>query len=162
MENERMEEAGVVQVSSRPEDMIPYVREYLGLKDDQKGIDVELKRLFDDYKKQRTRLLERKRPIDTRLDFLETHLKQMIHTQNLRGVRYKQYIVALEEKPLFKPQMDKIIDALENNPIEQYSHDKKTLARIIADAVKKKCKLATATNKNDLSKFCIRIRHTPT
>jgi len=138
--------------------MIPIVKEYLGLLEDQKVIEKELKRCFEDYKKIRNRLQERKKPLDTRLQKLEEDLKKSILAQNLRGVKYKQYIVAIEEKSAYKPPLEKIIEALENNPVEHYSHDKKMLAKIIADAVKKKCKQTKGKDKNDLSGLCIKIK----
>ena len=133
-----MEETIVEEREMRPEEMIPYVREYLGLMDEKKTMDTEIKRCFMEYKARRDRLLEKRKPVQDRLIKVEDVLKKTILQQKLPGVKYKQYIFTLDKKPVFKHPAEKIMEALENNPLEHYGNDKKALARIIADAVKKK------------------------
>jgi hypothetical protein len=91
-----------------------------------------------EYKARRDRLLEKRKPVQDRLIKVEDVLKKTILQQKLPGVKYKQYIFTLDKKPVFKHPAEKIMEALENNPLEHYGNDKKALARIIADAVKKK------------------------
>jgi hypothetical protein len=143
----------------KPEDMIPLVREYLGLLEDKQGIDTELKRCFEEYKKVRNRILDRKNPLDRRIRAAEIDLIKMLLRLNLRGVKYQKHTISLDERPVFKQSIDKIIDALENNPLEHYENDKKTLARIINDAVKKKCR--NNIDKNDPASLCIRVKNNP-
>jgi len=122
----------------RPEDMVPLVREYIGLSEDKKVIDKELKRCYMDYKKQKERLMEKRKPVETRFKELEKIIKKIIIKKDLPGVKYKNYIFTIEEKVVYKPPVDKIIETLERNPVEHFAHDKKTLAKMIVDAVKKK------------------------
>lgn len=140
----------------RPEEMIPYVREYLGLMDDKKRMDIEIKRCFSEFKLRRDRLLEKRRPVDERLGKVEEVIKKMIIHQKLPGVKYKQYIFTLDKKPVYKHPTEKIMEALENNPLEQYGNDKKALARIIADAIKKKSR--KNDNVDDPSVMELRMR----
>lgn len=143
----------------RPEDMIPLVREYLGLLQDKHSIDMELKRTFEEYKKIRNRIMDRKSPIDERIRSTETDLIKTLLRLNLRGVKYQKQTISLDERPVFKQPIDKIIEALENNHLEHYENDKKTLARIINDAVKKKCR--NNIDKNDPANLCIRVKNNP-
>lgn len=142
----------------RPEDMIPFVREYLGLLDEKNMMDAELKRCFNEYKIQRDKLLNKRKPIDEHLERVEEILKKAIMGQKLPGVKYKQYIITLEEKPVYKPQAEKIIEVLETNPIEHFTHDKQALARIIADAIKKKIRDTSDKMKKDIKTLGIKIR----
>ena len=124
----------------RPEEMVPFVREYLGLLEDIQVIDEEVKRCFIEYKSRREKLMAKKKPLDDRFNKIEDIIKRTIHHRKLPGIKYKHFIFTLEPKKLYKRPEDKIIDALERNPIENFTHDRKTLARLIADAVKKKCR----------------------
>lgn len=130
----------------RPEEMVPYVREYLGLLEDLNVIHTEMKRCLLEYRNRREKLLTKKKPMDDRFQKIENIIKKTIHSQKLPGVKYKNYIFTLEEKTLYKRPEDKIIDALERNPIENFTHDRKTLAKLIADAVKKKSRHITREN----------------
>lgn len=140
----------------RPDELVPYVREYLGLIEEKNVLDAEMKRCIEDYKKIRERLLNKRRPIHDRVEKLEDILKRTIVSQKLPGIKYKQYVFTIEEKPIYKPSIDKIVDALNHNPIEHFSNDKKTLAKIIADAVKKK--IRDHSDKNDLSNMTLKTR----
>ena len=142
----------------RPEEMVPYVREYLGLLEDISVIDDEIKRCFTDYKKQREKLLAKKKPMNDRFVKIEDIIKNTIHQQKLPGVKYKHYVFTLEPKTLYKRPEDKIIDALEKNPIENFTHDRKTLAKLIVDAVKKKTRNHTSHEKHDCKNMALRIR----
>lgn len=157
MEEKTQEENATSQArpQQRPEDMIPYIREFLGLMEDKKKVDGEIKRCFQDYKKQRDRLLEKKKPIEDRFRALEDILKTTILQQKLPGVKFKQYIFSLDKKPVFKHPTEKIMDALENNPLEHY--DRKTLACIIADAIKKKTR-RDSVGQDDPSLLELKIR----
>lgn len=146
----------------RPEDMIPIVREYLGLLEEKNTIDAELKRCFNEYKVQRDKLLQKRRPVDGHLDRVEESLKKAIMAQQLPGVKYKHYIITVEERPIYKPPAEKIIEVLEKNPIEHFTHDKKALARIIADAVKKKIRDTSDDVKKDIKTMGLKIRTLPT
>lgn len=141
----------------RPEEMVPYVREYIGLLNDIEVMDSEIKRCFLEYKDRRDKLLAKKKPIADRFQRVEEIIKKTIHHQKLPGVKYKTFIFTLEEKTLYKRPEDKIIDALERNPIEHFAHDRKTLAKLIADAVKKKCR-RTPGEKNDYKNMALKIR----
>lgn len=141
----------------RPEEMVPYVREYLGLLDDIHVIDEEVKRCFMEYKNRREKLLAKKKPLDDRFNKIEEVIKHTIHHQKLPGVKYKHYVFTLEPKTMYKRPEDKIIDALERNPIENFTHDRKTLARLIADAVKKKCRRHSG-EKHDVKTMMLKIR----
>jgi len=153
---------GEEEVVVRPEDMIPVVREYLGLLEEKNTIDAELKRCFHEYKIQRDKLLHKRKPVDSHLDRVEDVLKKAILAQELPGVKYKQYIITVEERPVFKPPADKIIEVLENNPIEHFTHDKKALARIIADAVRKKVRDMSDSSKKNVKTLALKIRTLPT
>lgn len=142
----------------RPEEMVPFVREYLGLLEDISVIDDEIKRCFVEYKNRRDKLMAKKKPMDDRFSKIEEIIKRTIHYQKLPGVKYKHYVFTLEPKKLYKRPEDKIIDALERNPIENFTHDRKTLARLIADAVKKKCRTVSSTEKHDCKNMELRIR----
>lgn len=137
----------------RPEEMVPYVREYLGLLRDREVMEHEIKRCFSDYKKTREKLMTKKKPIDDRFGQLEEVIKRTIHHQNLPGVKYKNYIFSLEEKTLYKRPEDKIAEALERN--QNMTNDKKTLAKLIADAVKRKCR---RVSDGDYKNMVLRIR----
>ena len=150
------------EIMMRPEDMIPFVREYLGLLEEKNTIDAELKRCFSEYKIQRDRLLNKKKPVDGHLERVENTLKKAIIGQKLPGVKYKHYIITLEERPVYKPPADKIIEVLEMNPLEHFTHDKKALARIIADAIKKKIRDNSDGLKKDIKTMCLKIRTLPT
>ena len=141
----------------RPEEMIPYVREYLGLMDDKKRMDVEIKRCFAEFKLRRDKLLEKRKPVDDRLAKVEEVIKKTILHQKLPGVKYKQYIFTLDKKPVFKHPAEKIMEALENNPLEQFGNDKKALARIIDDAVKKKCRKNDNADEPSVMELRMRI-----
>lgn len=141
----------------RPEDMVPYVREYLGLLEDIQVLDNEIKRCFLEYKNRRDKLMQKKKPFDDRFQKIEEIIKQTIHQQKLPGVKYKHYIFTLEPKTLYKRPEDKIIEALERNPLEHFKHDRKTLAKLIADAVKKKARHIT-NEKHDCANMCLKIR----
>ena len=79
-----MEETIVEEREMRPEEMIPYVREYLGLMDEKKTMDTEIKRCFMEYKARRDRLLEKRKPVQDRLIKVEDVLKKTIlHTFSL-------------------------------------------------------------------------------
>lgn len=140
----------------RPEEMVPYVREYIGLLRDKEVMEHEIKRCFSDYKKTREKLLHKKKPIDDRFGHVEDILKRTIHQQNLPGVKYKNYIFSLEGKTLYKRPEDKIAEALERN--QNMTNDKKTLAKLIADAVKKKCKRVSDGSNGDYKNMVLRIR----
>lgn len=150
---EEVEEENVM----RPEEMVPYVREYLGLLDDIAVMDSEIKRCFLEYKDRRERLLAKKKPFADRFQKVEEIIKKTIHHRKLPGVKYKNYIFTMEEKTLYKRPEDKIIEALERNPIEHFAHDRKTLAKLIADAVKKKCR-RTPGGKDDYHNMTLKIR----
>lgn len=141
----------------RPEEMVPYVREYLGLLEDISVIDNEIKRCFTEYKNRREKLMAKKKPMDDRFNKIEDVIKKTIHYQKLPGVKYKHYVFTLEPKTLYKRPEDKIIDALERNPIENFTHDRKTLARLIADTLKKKCRRVSG-EKLDYKSMALRIR----
>lgn len=152
-----MEENGMDRPAElRPEELVPYVREYLGLLEDKKVIDSELKRCLDDYRRTRDRLLKKKNPIESRFNKVEETLKNTIIQQKLPGVKYKQYIFTIEEKAVYKPQIDKIMDALHSN--EHFSQDKKALAKIIANAVKKKVRDNSEEAKKNNKHVGIKIR----
>lgn len=142
----------------RPEEMVPFVREYLGLLEDIRVVDEEIKRCFLEYRGRREKLMAKKKPMDDRFSRIEEIIKQTIHSRKLPGVKYKQYLFTLEPKTLYKRPEDKIIDALERNPIENFTHDRKTLARLIADAVKKKCRNVSSHDKHDCKNMALRIR----
>lgn len=142
----------------RPEEMVPYVREYIGLLEDISVLDDEIKRCFLEYKNRRDKLMMKKKPLDDRFNKIEDIIKQTIHHQKLPGVKYKHYVFTLEPKTLYKRPEDKIIDALERNPIENFTHDRKTLARLIADAVKKKCRSVPSNERHDYKNMCLKIR----
>lgn len=143
----------------RPEEMVPYVREYLGLLEDINVIDNEIKRCFTEYRSRRDKLMSKKKPMDERFGRIEEVIKRTIHHQKLPGVKYKNYVFTLEPKTLYKRPEDKIIDALERNPIENFTHDRKTLARLIADAVKKKCRHSSSSGeKQDYKSMALKIR----
>jgi len=141
----------------RPEEMVPYVREYLGLLEDINVIDDEIKRCFMEYKNRREKLMAKKRPMDDRFNNIEEVIKRTIHYQKLPGVKYKNYVFTLEPKAIYKRPEDKIIDALERNPIENFTHDRKTLARLIADTLKKKSRHSSC-EKIDYKSMALRIR----
>jgi hypothetical protein len=141
----------------RPEEMVPYVREYLGLLEDINVIDDEIKRCFMEYKNRREKLMAKKRPMDDRFNKIEEVIKRTIHYQKLPGVKYKNYVFTLEPKAIYKRPEDKIIDALERNPIENFTHDRKTLARLIADTLKKKSR-HSSSEKIDYKSMALRIR----
>lgn len=141
----------------RPEEMVPYVREYLGLLEELRTMEEEIKRCFLEYKSRKDKLLLKKKPMSDRFQNVEEVIKKTIHHQKLPGVKYKNFIFTLEEKTLYKRPEDKIIDALERNPIEHYTHDRKTLAKLIADAVRKKCR-RTPGEKNDYRTMALKIR----
>ena len=152
------EEATPQENLLRPEEMVPFVREYLGLLEDIRVIDEEIKRCFVEYKSRRDKLMSKKKPMDDRFNKIEEVIKRTIHHRKLPGVKYKHFIFTLEPKKLYKRPEDKIIDALERNPIENFTHDRKTLARLIADAVKKKCRSVSSHEKNDYKNMALRIR----
>lgn len=143
----------------RPEEMVPYVREYLGLLEEIKVLEDEIKRCFMEYKNTREKLMSKKKPMDERFNNIEEVIKRTIYTQKLPGVKYKNYIFTLEEKIMYKRPEDKIAEALERNPMEQFTNDKKTLARLIAAAVKKKCKRTSNGERNDYKVMALRIRN---
>ena len=60
----------------RPEEMVPYVREYLGLLRDKEVMEHEIKRCFSDYKKTREKLMTKKKPIDDRFGHVEEIIKK--------------------------------------------------------------------------------------
>lgn len=142
----------------RPEEMVPFVREYLGLLEDIQVIDDEIKRCFLEYKSRREKLMAKKKPMDDRFNQIEDVIKRTIHHRRLPGIKYKHFIFTLEPKKLYKRPEDKIIDALERNPIENFTHDRKTLARLIADAVKKKCRNVSSSERNECKNMILRIR----
>jgi hypothetical protein len=142
----------------RPEEMVPFVREYLGLLEDIQVIDEEVKRCFMEYKVRREKLMAKKKPMDDRFHKIEDIIKRTIHHRKLPGIKYKHFIFTLEPKKLYKRPEDKIIDALERNPIENYTHDRKTLARLIADAVKKKCRSVSSSERHECQNMILRIR----
>lgn len=153
-----MEEEIIQEPSVRPEDMVPYVREYLGLLDEKKRLDTENKRLQNDFRERKKRILDKIKPVEERFEEVEKILKHLIMSQKLPGVKYKQYIFTLEEKPLYKPPMEKIKDALENNPLEHYQHNKQALAQIIADAMKRKVRDNSLETKQNPKAMCLKIR----
>lgn len=138
--------------------MVPYVREYLGLLEDIQVIDDEIKRCFTEYKVRREKLMSKKKPMDERFVRIEDVIKKTIYHQKLPGVKYKHYVFTLEPKTLYKKPEDKIIDALERNPVENFTHDRKTLARLIADAVKKKSKRVSSHEKHEFKNMALKIR----
>lgn len=141
----------------RPEEMVPYVREYLGLLNDRVVMEEEVKRCFTEYKKTREKLMAKKKPLDERFQKLEELLKKTILHQKLPGVKYKNYIFTLEEKTLYKKPEDKIAETLERNA--HFTQDRKVLARLIADAVKKKCRRPSGENDgNDTQHMVLKIR----
>lgn len=142
----------------RPEEMVPFVREYLGLLEDIQVIDEEVKRCFIEYKSRREKLMAKKKPLDDRFNKIEDVIKRTIHHRKLPGIKYKHFIFTLEPKKLYKRPEDKIIDALERNPIENFTHDRKTLARLIADAVKKKCRNVSSNERHECKNMILRIR----
>jgi hypothetical protein len=142
----------------RPEDMVPYVREYLGLLDEKKVLETEYKRIQQEFKDRKRRIVDKMKPLEERFYEVEGMLKQLIMSQKLPGVKYKQFIFTLEEKPVYKPPMQKIKDALEKNPIEHYQHNKQALAQIIADAMKRKVRDNSYEVKNSPSAMCLKIR----
>jgi hypothetical protein len=165
-EEDKKEEASVDAVVSspsvvRPEDMIPAVHEYLGLKGEKDRLEEELKRCFQIYKMQRNRLLEKKKPINSRIQELESELKKMMITNNLPGFKFKRYIFSLEEKAVFKPPADKIAEALERTHIENYSHNKKGLANLLADAVKKKVRETSQESRQNMKNMVLKMRIQP-
>ena len=97
--------------------------------------------------------------MDEKFNKIEEVIKKTIHSQKLPGLKYKNYIFTLEEKTLYKRPEDKIAEALEKNPVEHFTNDKKTLARLIAAAVKKKCKRTPIGEKNDYKIMALRIRN---
>jgi len=145
----------------RPDELVPFVREYLGLLEEKKILDSEMKRCLTDYRKLRDKLLHKRRPIEERFTKVENVLKKTIIQQKLPGVKYKQYIFTLEERPVYKPQIEKIVEALDRNPIEHFSHDKKTLAKIIVDAVKKKIRDKSDDAKKNHVNMGLKIRVIP-
>jgi hypothetical protein len=120
-------------------------------------MEEEIKRCFLEYRHRREKLMTKKKPIADRFQKLEDVIKKTIHLQKLPGVKYKNYIFTLEQKTLYKRPEDKIIDALERNPVEHFAHDRKALARLIADAVKKKCR-RNPGEKNDYHAMMLKIR----
>lgn len=147
-----------IEKKLRPEEMVPYVREYLGLLEDRRHIENELKRCMMEYRNQRKKLLEKKKPMDDRFQKIEDIIKRTILHEKLPGVKYKHHIFTLEPKTLYKKPEDKIIDALERNPIENFTNDRKTLARLLADAVKKKTKRVSLEERQDYRNMILRIR----
>lgn len=145
----------------RPEELVPFVREYLGLLEEKRVLDLELRRCLHDYRKARDRILSKRKPIEERFNKVEEIVKKTIVQQKLPGVKYKQYIFTIEEKPVYKPQIDKITEALDRNPVEHFSHDKKTLAKIIVDAVKKKIRDNSDDVKKNHMNMGLKIRVLP-
>lgn len=142
----------------RPEEMVPYVREYLGLMEDLRVLDAEVKRCLAEYRSRREKLLSKKKPLSDRFNQIEEVLKRTIHTQKLPGVKYKNFIFVLEKKvPYMRPE-EKIAKALERNPVEHFANDRKGLARLLAQAVKKKCKQQPSEHHNDLRNTALKIR----
>lgn len=123
--------------SLRPEEMVPYVREYLGLLEDIAVIDAEIKRCLVEYRKRREALLQKKKPMDDRFRKVENTIKKTIHDQKLPGIRFKNVVFTIEEKVSYKQPEDKIRETLERNPIQ---NDSKTLAKLLAEAIRKKCR----------------------
>jgi hypothetical protein len=150
-----------VKPGLRPEELVPYVREYLGLMEDKKVLDAEVKRRQAEYRKSRDALLQRLKPLEKRLHKVEDVLKQTIINEKLPGIKYKHYIFTIEEKAVYKHNVDKIVEALNTNPIEHFSHDKKTLAKIIADAVKKKARDNSDEVRKNHENMGLRIRVLP-
>ena len=139
----------------RPEDMIPLVREYLGLLDDKKKMDAEIKRLVDEIRKMKKKMEEKSRPIENRMKTVGDTIKKTILHHGLPGVKYNGFIFYLEKKPVFDNPAEKIARALENNP--DHNNDKKTLARIIADALKKKTRKKNVEDAPENMDLKIRI-----
>lgn len=156
-----MEEKQGSSQELRPEELVPYVREYLGLLEEKRVLDLELKRCLHDYRKARDRIMSKRKPIEDRFNKVEDIVKRTIVQQKLPGVKYKQYIFTIEEKPVYKPQIDKITEALDRNPVEHFSHDKKTLAKIIVDAVKKKIRDNSDDVKKNHMNMGLKIRVLP-
>lgn len=146
----------------RPEDMVPFVREYLGLQQEKKTFEAELKRLQTEFRDRKNKMIEQIKPINERFAQVENKLKNLIMSQNLPGVKYKQYIFTLEEKAVFKSSMEKIKDALENNPLEHYQHNKQAFAQILADSLKRKVRDNSSEVKKDPGSMCLKIRVIPT
>lgn len=144
------------QPELRPDELVPYVREYLGLMEEKNVLDKELKRCMNEYKKVRERLFNKRKPIHERFIKIEDVLKKTIIEQKLPGIKYKQHVFTIEEKPVYKPPVDKIVDALNNNPIENYSENKETLAKIIAECIKKK--IRDHNNKNNYTHLILKTR----
>lgn len=124
----------------RPEEMVPYVREYLGLMEDLRVLDAEVKRCLAEYRSRREKILTKRKPLADRFNRIEDVLKRTIHTQKLPGVKYKNFVFVLNKKTSYMRPEEKIAKALERNPVEHFANDRKGLARLIAQAVKKKCK----------------------
>ena len=124
----------------RPEEMVPYVREYLGLMEDLRVLDAEVKRCLAEYRSRREKILTKRKPLADRFNRIEEVLKRTIHTQKLPGVKYKNFVFVLNKKASYMRPEEKIAKALERNPVEHFANDRKGLARLIAQAVKKKCK----------------------
>lgn len=142
----------------RPEEMVPYVREYLGLKEDLRVLDAEVKRCLVEYQKQREKLLAKKKPLFDRFNQVEEVIKRTIHSKQLPGVKYKHYVFTLGKKAQYKRPEEKIAEALERNPIEHFAHDRRGLARLLAQAVKKKCKQQPSPQHNDYANTVLLIR----
>lgn len=145
----------------RPEDMIPYVKEYLGLLEEKRLMETEMKRAHYEFKERKKKMMEKMEPVKERFDKVEMMLKKLIMTQKLPGVKYKQYIFTLEEKPVFKDPMEKIKEALEKNPVERFQHNRQALAQIIADSVKRKVRDHSVEVKTNPSTMCLKIRVLP-
>ena len=142
----------------RPEDMVPFVREYLGLLDEKKILETEYKRLQNEFRERKKRVVDKMKPLEERFEEVEKMLKHLIISQKLPGVKYKKFIFTLEEKPVYKPPMEKIKEALENNPLDQFQHNTQALAQIIADAMKRKVRDNSSEVKQHPKAMCLKIR----
>lgn len=136
------QETGVL----RPEEMVPYVREYLGLQEDLRVLKAEEKRCLAEYQKQRGTIRAKLNPLSERFNQVEETIKKTILHKKLPGIKYKQVVFTLGKKAQYKRPEEKIAEALERNPIEHFAHDRKGLARLLAQAVKKKCKQPPSHN----------------
>lgn len=142
----------------RAEDLVPYVREYLGLLEDKNVLEKELKRCLHDYRKVRDNLIQKLKPVEKRFHKVEDVLKRTIVRERLPGLKYKNCIFTIEERPVYKQNVDKIIEALNTNPIEHYGSDKKMFAKIIADAVKKKCRDNSEEVRKNYQNMGLKVR----
>lgn len=153
-----MMEDDVQEAVLRPEEMVPYVREYLGLMEDLRVLDAEVKRCLVEYRNRREKLMTKRKPLADRCSQVEDVLKRTIHHKKLPGIKYKQYLFTLEKRVVYKRPEEKIAEALERNPVEHFAHDRKGLARLLAQAVKKKCKQQPSDQHHDYQNTLLKIQ----